>query len=717
MKTYYGIADLMKLNLQGFPTTRRGWEKYVLNNQLDYKEVPSRGKGGVRREYELNSDLRELLVLKKLEKEVVDAPLKINSDQSKVVQSALSLMDWQREIAESRLYLVRYVQQQITQGMGKTDAVMQVVNGAVTGELATTLLECVLRANAKSGGKCEVSRRSMFEWLRVVEEAELAGVSVIAALAPKTRKQKKIPEWAGVLLEIWAQPQNPTLAACLDILAERYKGEMPSYHTARRFIHEQLGNVDRHKGRMGQREIKNIKGFIRRGTEHVMPTDIYTADGHCFDAEVAHPMHGKPFRPEITSILDVGTRRLVGWSVALAESSWAVLDAIRMSCMSCGIPAIFYVDNGSGYKNDVLNAQGRGVLSRLHVTVKHALPYNSQAKGLIERSHQTLWIKAAKNMPTYIGKDMDAEASQKVHKLTRRDIALAGRSSALMSWRDFVAYAAVVVDEYNNRPHSSLKRVVDEVTMKTRYQTPNEAWQEAVMQGVSIDVVEDWDGEDLFRPYEERKVLRCEINLFSNRYFARELEQFHGDMVLVGYDIHCAEKVTVRTLDGEFICHAIWNANKRDYMPKPVIEQAREQRAAGRLRRLAVKQSEVMQELRPQHVLEHLEEQTIIPFPMRERELVFAELEALPSVVEKPVFDVKFSLPEVEVAGAVADDQVQRWICVDSLVLGQEVIEEKELEFWKLFQMSKKFKRLTIEDAQLQAHLDATEQTRLALGL
>jgi hypothetical protein len=70
-------------------------------------------------------------------------------------------------------------------------------------------------------------------------------------------------------------------------------------------------------------------------------------------------------------------------------------------------------------------------------------------------------------------------------------------------------------------------------------------------------------------------------------------------MVLVGYDIHNAEKIIVRNLDGQFICHAIWNANKRDYFPKAVVEQAREKRAKGRMDRLAVKQQEVMDELKP----------------------------------------------------------------------------------------------------------------------
>lgn len=63
-----------------------------------------------------------------------------------------------------------------------------------------------------------------------------------------------------------------------------------------------------------------------------------------------------------------------------------------------------------------------------------------------------------------------------------------------------------------------------------------------------IDRVDDWDVENFFRPTVERKVRRCEIELFSNRYFHRDLEQYHDETVLVGYDIHCAEKITVRDL-------------------------------------------------------------------------------------------------------------------------------------------------------------------------
>lgn len=712
MKSHYSIADLLELNLSNFPTTRRGWEKYVQTNELKYREVPSRGKGGVRKEYELSNELKELIVLKNIKNDVSLAVQAEPSDLvvSKQVVKTTDLLNWQREVAENRLFIVRYIQQQIKNGVLKTPAIEQFVEKASLGTLPSDILEAVMKGNAKAGEKRAISRRSVFEWVKAVEEAELKKIPVIAVLAPKQR-QSVIPAWAAALLKLWGQPQKPTLTVVLEQLPNYLdsKIECPSYAQAYRFLNEKMGNVDVQKGRMGKRELKNIQPFIRRDTSALLPTDIYTADGHCFDAEVAHPQHGKPFRPELTSILDVATRRLVGWSIALSESSWAVLDAIRMSATECGIPAIFYVDNGSGYKNDLLKAQGRGVLARLNTEISHALPYNSQAKGLIERSHQTIWVKAAKNLPTYIGKDMDSEASNAVFKLTRNEIKRYGETKAMISWVDFVDYVAQVVEQYNNKPHSGLKRITDPVTLKKRYQTPLEAWNEALEQGVPVDRVEDWDAEDLFRPYEERKVRRGEIDLFGNRYFSADLEQYHNESVLVGYDIHDANRIVVREQSGRLICYAFWNANKRNYFPVSKIEQARAARADGRMRRLAAKQSEVMEEMSPRAVIEHVENQTIIPFNMNKGEKLIAELEALP--IQKKNQEVIFfkdaRLPEEVQQEPISNlSAIDRWIAIDNQILNDEEVSEQDKKFWEMFQVSKKFKQYSLDDETLKNHLE-----------
>lgn len=717
MELFYSIQELVELqsNIQNpqYPNNRQGFEYRAKKEQWEFIEEKSIGRNGSKKKFRIPLDLA--LDIQNYLKPIQSTQQKVVSNKNEVQKTTVetsSLMNWQREVAENRLFIVRYLQQQINQGCKKTSMIQKFIEQAAEGTLPTEMQEAVTKANAKSGENRTISRRSIFDWMKAVDDAEKHKIAVISVLAPKQRASQ-IPSWAGELLRLWGQPQKPTLTVCLEQLPQYLDAnvECPSYAQAYRFLNEKMGKVDVMRGRMGKREIKNIQPFIRRDTSLLLPTDVYTADGHCFDAEVAHPITGKPFRPEITSIIDVATRRLVGWSVSLSESSWCVLDAIRMSATECGIPAIFYVDNGSGYKNDMLKAQGRGVMARLNTEVSHALPYNSQAKGMIERSHQTLWVKAAKNLPTYIGKDMDSEASNVVFKLTRNEIKRFGTSKALMSWVDFIAYAAQVVEQYNNKPHSGLKRITDPVTLKKRYQTPLETWNEALEQGAPIDRVEDWDAEDLFRPYEERKVRRGEIEIFGNRYFSKDLEQHHGLNVLVGYDIHDANKVVVRDEDGRLICYAVWNANKRNYFPVSKVEQARQNRADGRLRRLAVKQSEVLDELNPKAMIEHIENQTVIPFDQMKRQKLMAELEALPiqpKHEERIYFkDVNLSIDaEPTPQKTVEISPMERWIAIDQRVLNEEELSEEDENFWKLFQMSKKFRQLSLDDETLKTYLE-----------
>lgn len=712
MKTHYSIAELLDLQLSDLPATRKGLDKYVSRNCWKYIEVSSRGKGGTRREYELPANFTNLIYAKALFSSQKTDCLQVVENEQANEMHAGELMNWQREVAENRLFIVQFIAQQVATGMKKTSAIENFVADAEHNRLNNLLQDAVLKANAKAGDSRTVSRRSVFDWIKAVDEAKKSKLPVISVLAPKARRSD-IPAWAVPLLKLWGQPQKPTLTVVLEQLPNFYSGKCPSYNQAYRFIKDKIGNVEAQRGRMGPKEMKNLKPFIRRDTSEVLPSDIYTADGHCFDAEVAHPLHGKPFRPEITSILDVGTRRVVGWSVDLAESGWAVLDAIRLSCTTCGIPAIFYVDNGSGYKNDLMAAQGRGLMARLGTQLSHALPYNSQAKGLIERSHQTLWVKAAKNLPTYIGKDMDAEASNKMFKLTRNEIKTIGTSQGLMSWNDFLSYIESVVDDYNNKPHSGLRRITDPQTLKKRYQTPLEAWNEAVMAGAVIDVVSNWDAEDLFRPYVERKVRRGEIELFGNRYFSTDLTEFHGDAVLVGYDIHNADQITVKTLDGQFICHAMWNANKRAYFPQSKIEQARQQRATGRLRRLAAKAEEVHLEANPHMVLEHIEQKTELSFSINHQRSL-QELQAIEvQSTEKEL--IMFKKPILSVAEDVAQlpqdlsSPLQRWMALDQQILGGESVSEEDQTFWTTYQMSKKFKQLAEDDAELSGYLAQRE--------
>jgi len=504
-----------------------------------------------------------------------------------------ALKDWQRRTAEARAALLREVER-IAAIVGREKAITKVVIMAQDGTLPEHLALLVPVANARSGreGKRTLSRSTMYDWFAAFKSES------VNALAPKDQHASmRVPVWAQDLLVEYMRPQKPSLSWAVEQIAVKHGLDKESlYHRARRFL-AKMGNVEQQVGRMGSRDIKNIKPFVRRDSSMLWPGEVYTADGHTFDAEVAHPAHGKAFRPEITAVIDVATRKKVGWSVDLAESGLAVLDALRHACEVGGIPALFYVDNGSGYKNALMSQPGVGMESRLGFTMTHSIPYNSQARGIIERSHQSVWVRAAKELPTYIGASMDAQAKQKVHKLTRRDIKLIGTSKLLMPFNAFIAYCSEQVSKYNARPHRGLPKLFDATLGRKRNMTPDEAWQKGIDDGAQLVRIGEEDARDLFRPQREVKAVRGELRLFGNQYFAQELTEYHGDIVRVAYDIHNANTVWVYDNAGRYVCSAGFEANKRAYFPETFVEQAARKRAKGREARLENKLAEVHEEL------------------------------------------------------------------------------------------------------------------------
>lgn len=462
-------------------------------------------------------------------------------------------------------------------------------------------------ANARQGdsGERTLSGTTLKRWKSIISSIP-SRTQQFVALAPKHSELIRIPPFAPYLMPLYLQPQKPSLKKCLEHLPALLPPgiAMPSYWSAQRFI-DKMSKLDLARGRMLPRELKSVRAFVRRDTSQMWPGDAYTADGHTFDAEIAHPRHGRPFRPEITSVIDIATRKSVGWSVDLAESTWAVLDAVRHAVETCGIPSIFYVDNGSGYKNALMNDEATGFMARLGISLTHSLPYNSQARGIIERSHQTIWVAGAKEFPTYMGAAMDREAKQVSFKITRRDINAVGTSRLLMPFTEFVRWCRASADAYNNKPHSSLPKIDDPVTGRKRHQTPNEAWNAAIEQGWEPMLLEESQTHDLFRPYKIGKTHRAEVRLHGNIYFHRDLEHYHGEQVRIGYDIRDAQRVWVRDMEGRLICVAGFEANKTAYFPVSQQQAADEKRAQGRIKRAKAKIEEAEAELNPPQLIEY----------------------------------------------------------------------------------------------------------------
>lgn len=240
MKTHYSVADLLELELDILPKSRKGLEKFLARQQWKYREVPSRGKGGTRKEYELSNEVKELLVLKNIQ---YDVATQSNCEFAVNQQNVNELMHWQVEIAENRLFVVRYLQTQVKNGWIKTRAIEQFIFDITEEKLSSDLFDAVLKANAKAGKGRTVSRRSLFDWFSLVESAEANQTNVLSMLAPKPRITNQIPVWAHELLKLWGQPQKPSLVACLELLPNYLSPNIdcPSYAQAYRFLNEKMG--------------------------------------------------------------------------------------------------------------------------------------------------------------------------------------------------------------------------------------------------------------------------------------------------------------------------------------------------------------------------------------------------------------------------------------------------------------------------------------------
>ena len=719
MKKFYSIQEIIELGLSSLPSTHPALNRRAKLESWLWKEIKAKGgKNGVRKEYILPDYALAELVSNKQDE--YSKQLEIKGDNINVANivptiSPALLADWQRDCGTARLAIVRHVLD-MADLLGKTKAVEKFATDSKNGQLTATLADTVRRANAKAGkdGNAKVSRATLFNWLKLAEHA--GDNSLVAVLAPKHR-DVTMPVWGATLLKLWGQPTKPSLSMVMRELVNVMGGEnVPSYAQASYFLRTHVGNVELERGRMGARELKNIQPFIRRDTSELFPTDVYTADGHTFDAEVAHPISGRPFRPEITAIIDVASRKLVGFSIDLAESGLAVLDAIRTAVCTNGVMALFYVDNGSGYKNAMMSRDGSGLMDRLGSTLTHSLPYNSQAKGIVERSHQSIWIQAAKRLPTYIGVDMDKEAKQKVFKKTRKDIATFGESKLLLAWDDFMTLCHDEMQRYNNRPHHAHPRRHNKLTGRKEHLTPQQVWDEKLAMMVNLGKplvqVREADMVDLFRPYIERKVLRGEIKMFNHVYFSRDLEQYHGETVHVGYDIHDASQVWVRDVSGRLLAVAKFEANTRAYFAQPVIEQAHEKRALGQLKRNDVKRNEILETMSPSRVLEHIDTMRL---PQEQIDKAFAtlnktiEAEAVEVIsMPKPVMTSAVNdVPDMKIMTETDDDRFERWMALDSRYKAGETLDSNDFDFHELFALSKTWR---IKMAQHEAHLEQLER-------
>ena len=624
---YINAKELINLGIQTLPSTVKNViERARRENWPNRKRV---GRGGGL-EYLVNglpayilTEVKERLasqILLKLNNQSL--PVEYNKkkrisksllQETLIYDEVKKLNTKQQEIAYARMSICQEVNKMHdVANLGIKESVRYVINQLELGLLPEYLTKLIATANARNSNTRSLSFSTLYSWIRAYKGAKTPNER-LAALSPKQTKPKTpllAYEWLPDFMAFYSNANSPNITEAYRRFAKNWVEtgnnivNLPSIDVVRRAL-KKMPVIALERGRKTGAAYKSLLPYVKRDWLSLSPNDVWIGDGHSFKAKIAHPDHGRPFKPEVTMIVDC-CRMIVGFSVSLAESTIAVADALRIGIKNFGLPLMYYSDNGGGQTGKMIDHEVTGYCARLGVHHETGMPGNPQGRGIIEGLWDSTLIALAKEYDTYTGRGVDSSTKNLMYRKLESAFNAENKGkeltaeqkrykSKLPSWKQFIADVARCIDEYNNRPHRSLPKKDDGIHF-----TPAEYRQIRLeADKVEIERLTDSELDTLFMPEEVRITKRGLISLMDNSYFHIDLANYHGEQVRVAYDLHDYEHVIVRTMDGKFICKAVFEGNKRDAMPKPLIQQLKEKRVKHKVQRKENQIAIDKQELRP----------------------------------------------------------------------------------------------------------------------
>jgi len=695
VKSWYQASELS--GLAGMPATQQAVTRRAKKEHwfARYRE----GQGGGK-EYHLTSlpaETQAALHFKHAPAPAISKDKELGIKE-KVDTRLTELKGWQRKIFHARLALYREFEQ-LQKLNGTNKAIETMVTMAGNNELPETLMQCVADANARKGEARTLSRSLILGWLRTVKRYG------ITALAPAAVEKQEAPEWAGLFIRHYNIPTGPTIPEAMEqmakILPEGMK--MPSYHQVLRW-HNKRSALDQVKGRMTGAAYRSKKGHIKRDVSGYRPMAIAQCDGHSFKAYVAHPVHGRPFHPEVCAVIDMASKVAMGWSAGLAESALTVASAFRHAAMVNedkpygGIFEVAYTDGGAGNTAKINIDDKTGLFARIGTMFEKGRAGNPEGRGLIEVSNKPIWIRAAKRLSTCTASTMDKGAKRNMYLAIQKDMKEKGMSDQLISWRDFQKHCQDAIDDYNRRPHSALPKIKDQETGLKRHMSPLEclAWHIADGWDPKACQITEAEVEVLWLPRETRTVRQATVQLGNNHYFNRELEHYDGREVQVAYFPTDASKVQVWDNEDRLICYALYEKNLVDFFPKAMMAKAAEQRSKRRAEIKKMNLQEIYDEERgvidivsqPRPMAE------IISFQAKMEERVTLDA-ARSKLVEKMKTVQEFEIPH--------DDRgkYRLWQDLDKKMARNELLEEKAMRFYEAYRQTQSWRAFRKIEEQL----------------
>lgn len=618
LKTGYSAQELANLKLSSLPHSRPGVTKKAKREGWEGWARDGKG-GGYEYAFDGLPDVVQEEIRAKAHKALVKNSPADQRSRAIAERDLAKLTNKQRDIADARLRVANYVFA-LEVEWGRVQAVKLVSAQSRAGDLPDDLNTVCAVAVGRKASKPGVGTRALHQWCIDAERCH-NGTERLRTLAPLKQGKPAIEvthvSWLPDFLAVYRNTNGLCLAEAYRTFSKAFiakygVNDCPHYDVVRRAMNKLPRHI-REFGRMTGAQLKALKTYQKRDWSGLMNNDVWVGDGHSLKMKVRHPDHGQPFTPELTLIMDAASRYIVGWSLAYSENTFAVADALRHAMTTNGIPAIYYSDNGAGQANKAFDADITGILPRLGIRHETGIPGNPQGRGIIERVMKTLAHPIARAFETYYGPGADRDTVRRVSTATA-SLAKATKegkteltpkqqwaSGKLPTWEELLSVIESAVSWYNNEhQHSALGNV-----------TPTMMRQHLFNQMDAEDYfpLTEVEARDLFRPGFTRRVQRGWLTVLNNEYWHSELENWDGQDVMVLIDQHDPLMAIIRDLNGNWICDAQLDGNKRAAFAESLLERSKRKRAETRLKKLDEERAKANAEARP--TLEHERTQTL----------------------------------------------------------------------------------------------------------
>jgi len=459
--------------------------------------------------------------------------------------------DAARKTANARAAIVEYTQSYIKCGFSQNKAVEISLERLHKSWVQTEINESYQKIVGNSNKN--ITRSTLCDWLKYYKQFGKSG------LLPNHKGRVKVSqEWEAIATNLFNQPSAPDMSAVHRHLVE-VLGFSCSYNQIRTYLTNQPTKTGKFSPKRIGNKIHKLseKPFISRDWDNHQAGEVYMADGYKADIQLAHPVTGTPWRPELTIAVDVASGAIISWRADNAENQFRVQEFWAQTfSIHDHVPIIVYLDNGAGYKNKQslgTNKDGKiakkseqqsttGYLQKMGVQkVQFGRPHNPHAKSFIERTNRAIKEDFLKmwRPQFYCGNDRNTDHAKWLHR--QKSIQYPRLPEFTDAFNDWII-------RFNNRPHPTR-------TDTTRAQI----WA----QRINIPVHQNF--ENMQKPQAKRIVQRARLRLNNREYQHPELYNWNHKEVIIEWDLDREKSISVRDLNGRLICEAPLVAKKEQF--------------------------------------------------------------------------------------------------------------------------------------------------------